>query len=90
MAHLASHTILEVGGETLEHNQKLATSFQRIAQVTVQLADDFVKFLLNSSRKYFDHLVQKITLFANEIFDPNYKHRETSLARVHRMLENGP
>jgi hypothetical protein len=90
VAHLASHTILEVGGETLDHDQKLATSFQRIAQVTVQLADDFVKFLLNSSRKYFDHLVQKITLFANEIFDPNYKHRETSLARVHRMLENGP
>ena len=87
VAHLASHTILEVGGETLERDQKLAASFQRIAQVTVQLADDFVKFLLNSSRKYFDHLVQKIKLFANEILDPNYKHRETSLARVHRLLE---
>jgi hypothetical protein len=88
-AHLASYTILEVGSETLDQDQKLATSFQRIAHVTVQLADDFVKFLLNSSKKYFYNLMEKIKLFSNDLFDPNYKHRETSLARVHRMLENG-
>jgi putative transposase len=87
-AQLASHTILNVGSEVLAKDQKLAVSFQRIAKVTVQLAPDFIKFLLSSSREYFYALVQKIKLFANEIFDPNYKHRETSLARIHRLLEN--
>ena len=86
-AHLASYKILEVGSEALDQDQKLATSFQRIAYVTVQLADDFVKFLLDSSKKYFHELMEKIKLFANDLFDPNYRHRETSLARVHRMLE---
>lgn len=88
-AQLASHTLFNVGSETLAKDQKLAISFQRIAKVTVQLAPDFIKFLLNSSREYFYNLVQKIKLFANELFDPNYKHRETSLARIHRLLENG-
>ena len=88
-AQLASHTIFNVGSETLEQAQKLAISFQRIAKVTVQLAPDFIKFLLNSSREYFSKLVQKIELFANEIFDPNYKHRDTTLARIHKLLENG-
>jgi hypothetical protein len=88
-AQLASHTIFDVGSETLEQDQKLAISFQRIAKVTVQLAPEFIKFLLNSSREYFFNLVQKIKLFANEIFDPNYKHRDTTLARIHKLLENG-
>ena len=75
--------------EELDDEQQLATSFQRVAKVAVVLARDFIMFLLHSSREYFNNLVDKIKLFANEIFDPNYKKRETSLARIHRLLLEG-
>lgn len=88
-AQLASHTIFNVGSQYLDQDQKLATSFQRILKVTVDLSSEFVRFLLSSSREHFYNLLRKIKLFSNEIFDPNYKHRETSLTRIHNLLENG-
>lgn len=88
-AHLSSYTILDIAREQLEDDQQLATSFQRVAKVAVVLAGDFVKFLLHCSREHLDSLLDKIKLFANEIFDPNYKKRETSLMRVNRLLLEG-
>ena len=75
--------------EQLDEEQNLAVSFQRVAKVAVILARDFTMFLLHSSQEHFENLVNKIKLFANEIFDPNYKKRETSLARIHRLLLEG-
>jgi IS4 transposase len=88
-AHLSSHTLFNLGLEQVEKDQQLAMSFQRIAKVAVVLAQDFIMFLLNSSREYFDNLWHKIKLFANEMFDPNYKKRETSLMRIKRLLLEG-
>ena len=88
-AHLSTHTLFTIGMEELDEEQQLAMSFQRVAKIAVVLARDFIMFLLHSSREYFDNLVDKIKLFANDIFDPNYKKRETSLARIHRLLLEG-
>jgi hypothetical protein len=89
VAQLASNTIFNIGGECLGQDQKLAKSFQRILKVSVDLSSEFIKFLLNASKQHFYNLLEKIKLFSNEIFDPNYKHRETSLTRIHNLLENG-
>ena len=75
--------------EQLDEEQQVATSSQRVAKVAVVLARDFIMFLLNSSCQHFDNLLDKIKLFANEIFDPNYKKRETSLTRINRLLVEG-
>jgi len=88
-AHLSTQTLFQLGLEAVEEDQQLAMSFQRIAQVAVALAPDFIRFLLNSAREYFDQLWDKIKLFANEMFDPNYKKRETSLMRIQRLLCEG-
>ncbi len=88
-AQLASNTIFNIGSECLGQDQKLATSFQRILKVSVDLSSEFIRFLLNASKEHFYNLLEKIKLFSNEIFDPNYKHRETSLTRIHNLLENG-
>jgi hypothetical protein len=88
-AHLSAHTLFNIGIEQVEEDQQLAMSFQRIAKVAVVLARDFILFLLNSSREHFDNLLHKIKLFANEMFDPNYKKRETSLMRINRLLLEG-
>ena len=87
VAHLSTSTILHCGLAQLDEEQELAISFQRIAKVAVVLAQDFVRFLLNSSRQYFWHLVDQLKLFAHELFDPNYKHRETTLMRLNRLLD---
>lgn len=86
-AHLSTHTILNHSISDLDEAQQQAISFQRITKVAVEISGDFVLFLLNSSKHYLHHLITKIKLFANDLFDPNYKHRETSLMRIHRLLE---
>ncbi len=86
-AHLSAYTLLNLGLEQLDEEQQLAMSFQRLAKVAVVLAQDFVQFLLHSSRKYFFNLLDQIKLFSNELFDPNYKHRETAIMRLNRLLE---
>ena len=88
-AHLSSCTLFNIGIEQLEEKKQWAISFQRVAKVAVVLARDFIMFLLNSSRDHFDNLLHKIKLFANEMFDPNYKKRETSLMRINRLLLEG-
>ena len=99
LAHLGSFCVKTTTGTLapgdyelaqLDEEQQLAISFQRIAKVAVVLAQDFVHFLLNASRHYFFQLVDQIKLFAPELFDPNYKHRETTLMRLNRRLETGP
>ena len=72
-AYLNSCTLLTMGIEQLDAEQQFATSSQRVAKVAVVLARDFIMFLLNSSREHFNNLLNRIKLFANEIFDPNYK-----------------
>ncbi len=89
VAHLSTHTIFRIGMEPLDEEQHLAISFQRVAKVAVVLASDFITFLLHASQENYRSLVNKIKLFANEIYDPNYKKRETSLARIHRLLVEG-
>ncbi|MFO1434809.1 MAG: IS4 family transposase [Candidatus Competibacteraceae bacterium] len=88
-AQLSTHTLFNLGLEQVEKDQQVAMSFQRIAKVAVVLAVDFIKFLLNSSREHFDNLLRKIKLFANEMFAPNYRKRETSLMRINRLSLEG-
>jgi len=86
-AHLSTHTILRVGTEQLNEDQLFAISFQRVAKIAVVLAKDFIVSILHSSQENFNLLINKIQLFAGEIFDPNYKKREASLNRIHRLLQ---
>ena len=86
-AHLASHTILDVLIPQLTKMKQLAISVQRTAKVAVLLAGEFINFLVSGSSKHAKILLDNILLFADDIFDPNFRHRETSLARVNRMLQ---
>jgi hypothetical protein len=86
-AHLAAQTILGIAVEQLDEAQQRAVSFQRLAYVAVQLGSHFIAFLLHASQRNLRRLLTKILLFAQELIDPNYKHRETSLARIYRILE---
>lgn len=86
-AHLASHTILDIVIPELTKVERLAISVQRTAKVAVTIASDFINFLMTGSKENAKILLNKIRLFADEIFDPNYRHRESSLARINRLVE---
>jgi len=86
-AHLASQTILDIVIPELKKVEQLAISVQRTAKVAVSIADNFINFLVTGSKENAKILLNKILLFADEIFDPNYRHRETSLARLNRLVE---
>ena len=86
-AHLASHTILDVIIPQLTKMQQLAISVQRTAKIATLLACDFIRFLVTGLKQHAHILLDKILLFANEIFDPNFRHRQTSLARLNQLLE---
>lgn len=87
VAQMASHTILHLALPALTKAQQLAISFQRLAKVTAQLADELIQFLTRSSRSLLRNLLELIHVFVHDIFDPNYKHRNTTLANVHRLLQ---
>ena len=61
-AHLSTQPLFQLGLEEVEDDQQFAMSFQRIAQVAVALAPDFIRFLLNSAREYFDQLWDKVSI----------------------------
>lgn len=85
-AYLSTYTILDVGMVRLNEEQKYAISFQRICKVAVNLSQNFIKFLLISSKECLDELLRKIELFSDEIIDPNYKKRKTSIGIMHGLL----
>lgn len=86
IAHLSTYTILSHSLPYLNQQQKQAISFQRIAKVAVLLRGEFILFLLKSSKKELDALLEKIVLFSDEIFDPNYKRRKTSMGGICELL----
>ena len=87
VAHLASHTILEIVIPQLTKVKQLAISVQRTAKIAALLGADFFNFLVNNSKKYAQVLISKIMRFAHDIFDPNFRHRDSSLAQVILLIE---
>ena len=87
VAHLASHTILEWVIPQLTKIKQLAISVQRTAKIAVLRGADFFNFLVTGLKKYAQILIDKIMRFANDIFEPNFRPRESSLARVMRLIE---
>jgi putative transposase len=87
-AHLSSGTIYEIASNALSEEKCLAITVQRIAFVLVTLKDKFVNCILNPIQENFEILIFSIHHLKNELYDPNYKKRETSRARVYRIVRN--
>ena len=86
IAGFASGVVLELGAQHLSAPQALAISFQRAAQIVVQLANDFIHYITGSAQSLATRLLKKIQLFAPELFEKNHRHRPTALARAQALL----
>ena len=85
-SYLSTYTLLDNALPYLNDQQKQAISFQRIGKTASLLSQYFVNFLLSTSKYSLDNLLEQIKLFSNEIFDPNYKRRKTSMGTLHDLL----
>ena len=85
-AHLSSRSIHEISLNSLSQEEGLAISFQRTAYVFSVLKNNFINYILNPIQENIEIITQRIHLMLNELYDPNYRKRETSKARIHREL----
>ena len=86
IAKLVSQTILHIAIPFLNIKKRFAISYQRITKIAAQLYAHFINLILKEDDSYLKILINKIQLFVNEVFDPNYKHRKTTLAQIIEAL----
>lgn len=68
--------------EEVESRKMGAITVQRMCMFGLHIAREMRGFLLMRSKKFLNILRNKMVLFLQEIFEPNYKKRETSQQRV--------
>lgn len=73
----------------MEPERQTAFSFQRSAMLLNHIGQNFFHFLMNNHYRFLAQLIRQIKALALECIDPNYKHRETSLQRITRMVGAG-
>jgi len=71
----------------IPRNKQMAASVQRAAMVLVHVCVEFMEMIMKGCRLCREKLICKLKTLEREIFDPNYKRRETSLKRVARLAE---
>ena len=86
-AMLFAQPLARTASAEFDCEQQAAVSVQRAAKVVVSVALELGRCLIHRTTEARDALIAKMRLFAPELFDPNYRHRETSLARVMHQLE---
>ncbi len=86
IAQLTSQTILRSCLSKLSEDKKFAISYQRISNVFVHISHYVIAFLFDDCKNNLDLLLKNIELFANELFDPNYRNRKSSVARIQDAL----
>ena len=82
---MIAHPIANILALEFKKEKQMTPSFQRAGMIIVQCAGDFIQFLISSSATAAEALIDKLNLQKNEIFDPNWKKRETSLAQAMRL-----
>lgn len=85
LSHILSMVVLNEGKNLLNENQIWAISYQRISKVINAMAKNLVLFF--TGKLDVNTILEKIILFSNELYDPNYKIRPTSLALFKAELE---
>ena len=88
IATIIAHPIANILAIEFKKEKQMTPSFQRAGMLIVLCATDFIRFLTTNSANGANALIDKLTIQKNEIFDPNWKRRQTSLAHAIQLAEN--
>jgi hypothetical protein len=86
IATMIAHPIANILSLEFKKENKMTPSHQRAGMMMVHCAKEFIEFLVSQSVKATKTLIDKLNLQKKEVFDPNWKKRETSLARAIRLV----
>jgi hypothetical protein len=90
IATMIAHPIANILALEFTKEKQMTPSHQIAGMIIVQCARDFIQFLISNSATAAEDLIDKLNLQKNEIFDPNWKKRETSLAQAMRLAADYP
>jgi len=85
-AHLSTCSIYEIALNSLSQEKGLAVSFQRTAYVFSALKYYFITCILTPIQENIETIDSRIQFMMNELFDPNYRTRNTSKAQIYKDL----
>lgn len=85
IATMIAHPIANILALEFKKEKQMTPSYQRAGMLIVQCAQDFIQFLISNSATSANVLIDKLYLQKNEIFDPNWKKRETSMVQAMRL-----
>ena len=87
IATMIAHPIAHILALDFKNEKLMTPSLQRAGILIVHCASEFIHFLISNKICARKILIDKLNLLKKEIFDPNWKKRETSLARLIRLAE---
>ena len=85
---MIAHPIANILSIQSEDEKQKTPSIQRAGIVLVHTAKEFIDFILRKNPVTTNALLEKLNLLKNEIFDPNWKTRETTLSTLIRMTNH--
>lgn len=87
IANIIAHPVAHILAMEFMRNKQITPSFQRAGMLIANTASQFIIFLLEGSKIELKNLKDALELQKRELFDPNFKKRETTLAGLIRMAE---
>ena len=87
IANIIAHPVAHILATEFKKSKQMTPSFQRAAMLIANTASQFIIFLVEGSKMALENLKDALELQKRELFDPNSKKRETTLAGLIRMAE---
>ena len=88
IAAMIAHPLANILALEFKKEKQMTPSLQRAGMIIVNCALAFIEFLISKSAAAAKVLIGKLNLQKHEVFDPNWRGRETSLARAIRLATN--
>jgi putative transposase len=85
IAVIAANVLANVSKNNLDKDKVDAVSVQRVAKNLIYLGEYFIQYLLEKCEENLRVLKRKIKIFSNELYDPNYKKRKTTIGILNEM-----
>lgn len=86
VAQLIGFAIGKKAIANMNEEKQNAFSFQRAAMLLVHIGHAFFRFLMSDAQEQLRQLLHQIKALVEELLDPNYQHRETSLQQLHSAV----
>lgn len=84
-AVMIAHPIANILALEFKKEKQLLPTLQRAGMIIVNCANDLIHYIISTTAEAITNLTERLRLQKNELYDPNWKKRESSLARVIRM-----